>query len=377
MNNQWDAVQWATTVLEKVEKKYAQVTSRTNTGFFPYTTKNGRFVPHHSDDKYTWWTNGFYPGILWLLYLESGKEQYKDLASYYEEFLDVILKNSEEMDHDVGFRWLTSSVAGYRITQNMQSRKRGLHAADILASRFNIRGNFLRAWNGSGNEGWAIIDSMMNLPILYWASEETEDPRYRHIAEAHARKALEYFIRPDGSVNHILSFDPMTGEYIENFAGQGYSVNSSWTRGQAWAIYGFTLSYLHTGEAQYLDAAKRVSHYFIACMQAEEDYVPPCDFRSPHAPVYKDTTAGAIAACGLLEIAKVVPVMEQPLYQSQAVKLLQAIESGYCNWNMEEDNILEKGTERYGEGVNIPIIYGDYYFIEALMKIKGNGVFFW
>jgi unsaturated chondroitin disaccharide hydrolase len=369
--------EWANSLLEKIETKYKKIVERTKPDFFPYTVKDSRMVPYEFDDNYEWWTNGFYPGILWKLYIQSGKKEYQTLAEHYEGLLDRPLHIYEGLHHDVGFMWLTSSVANYRITGNEHSKKRGLLAASVLASRYNIEGNFIRAWNGKDNTGWAIIDSMMNLPILYWASEETKDPRFAYIAKRHADKVMENFIREDGSVRHIVSFDIKDGHMIEELEGQGYSVGSAWTRGQAWAIYGFVLSYLHTKDEMYLMTSKRIAHFFLANMSLLEDSVPPCDFRAPKEPIYKDTTAGAIAACGLLELSKVVPEYEKGIYLEGAIRILKGIETQFCNWNLDTDSLVEYGTERYGKGTNMPIIYGDYYFIEALMKIKRNDILFW
>lgn len=368
---------WAAGLLKRIEEKYKETVKRTALDFFPYTVKDGRFCQADCEQGYEWWTNGFYPGILWKLFLLTGNDNYKELAKHYENLLDIPLENFEGLHHDVGFMWLTSAVADYRITNDSKSRKRGLHAASVLASRYNIKGNFIRAWNGEGNTGWAIIDSMMNIPILYWAAKEMDDPRFTHIAVSHADKVLENFLRADGSVRHIVSFSAMDGSFLSELPGQGYAECSSWTRGQAWALYGFLLSYLHTGDQKYLDASKRTAHYFIAGLTGEDDDVPPCDFRSPREPVYKDTTAGAIAACGLWELGNTVCPNEQMLYHNGAVKILKGIEKSCCNWNENEDGIVLYGTERYGQGINMPIIYGDYYFLEALMKIRGNDILFW
>ena len=373
-------VKWAEEVWEKAEKKLFRTTRSVGDCFFPYTTQNGRFVNPYDEQINDWWTDGFWTGILWMLYEVSHDETYREYAQSLERKLDAVLEDYVTLHHDVGFMWLLSSVADYRLTGSEKARKRGLHAAGILAGRFNPNGNFIRAWNdeknGEKKTGLAIIDSMMNLSLLYWATEETGDPRYRSIAMRHADTLKEYAVRPDGSVKHILEFDPNTGEYIRNRTGQSYDESGSWTRGQAWALYGFLLSFLHTGKEEYLNTAKVVAHYFIAALQ--EDLVPPCDFRSPEMPVYKDTTAGACAACGLLEIADAVPKREKRMYRSAAVRILKSIEERYCNWSDEEDSIVQSGTEAYHFGdKNIPIIYGDYFFLEALLKLKGGYIRFW
>lgn len=362
---------WVDDVWSKIEKKMAVTSKTTGDKIFAYTTKEGKFINEH--DEY-WWTNGFWPGIMWLMYTGTKDEHYKKVAESLEEKLDEPLFGFDGLHHDVGFMWLISSVANYRLTGNEKSKKRGFIAASVLASRYNPVGQFIRAWNGD-NIGWAIIDCMMNIPLLYWASVETKDPRFKQIAVNHANTAARTFIRPDGSVNHINSFDPDTGEFVETFGGQGYEAGSSWTRGQSWAIYGFALSYIHTKNQEYLDVAKRVAHYFIAALG--DDFVPNCDFRSPSEPVYKDTTAGVVAACGLIEIARNVPKYEKDMYLNAAIKILKATEERYCDWSEKEEAIVLMGTEAYGRGVNMPIIYGDYYFIEAILKLKEMDVLFW
>ncbi|NLB80752.1 MAG: glycosyl hydrolase family 88 [Clostridiaceae bacterium] len=364
---------WVDQTWQKIEKKLSITSKRTDNNLLVYTTENNRFVNKRG---IFWWTNGFWPGILWLMYSQTKDESYKKIANNLEVILDEALSNLEHLHHDVGFMWLLSSVANYKLTGNPQSKKRALTAANILAARFNIAGNFIRAWN-EDRFGWAIIDCMMNIPLLYWATEQTQDPRFKHIAQGHANRTLETFIRPDGSVNHINVFGPETGEFVESLGGQGYGLGSSWTRGQAWAIYGFILSYIYTKEQKYLDAAKSVSHYFIAALASKDDFVPDCDFRAPKEPIYKDTTAGVIAACGMIEISKNVPEFEKDLYLNSAMKILKQTEQRYADWSEQEDSIVQAGTESYNNGHNIPIIYGDYFFIEAISKLRGNDILFW
>lgn len=167
----------------------------------------------------------------------------------------------------------------YWITGDKEAGRRGIAAANYLAGRFNPVGNYIRAWN-ENLSGWAIVDCSMNLSLLFWASEETKDPRYKHIAVKHADIVLQHFIRPDGSCNHIVSFNPETGERLESIGGQGYGPESSWSRGQSWALYGMANTYRNTGDIRYLDAAKRVAHYFLASLP--EDDVPHWDFHVPN-----------------------------------------------------------------------------------------------
>ena len=364
---------WFDEVWEKLDKKLSVVAKR-SFDKIPYTTKDGVHDSKVEGTAINWWTNGFWPGLMWVMYAGTEKDVYKDTAINAEKILDGAFANYDALHHDVGFMWHISAGNHYRLLGDNAARTRAMYAANVLAGRYNLKGGFIRAWNGN-QVGWTIIDCMMNIPLLYWASKETNDPRFAHIAKAHADMAIRDHIRDDGSVVHIVSHDIDTGEIVETFGGQGYGVGSSWSRGQAWAIYGFALSYLHTNDIKYLDAAKKVAHYFIAACC--DDYLPKCDFRSPEEPIIYDTTAGAITACGLIEIAKHVPENEKGMYLNAAVKMLKAMEEKFCNWSEDEDSIVQNGTERYTGGIHIPIIYGDYYFAEAIYMLRGGEFKFW
>ena len=368
---------WANEVSEKIKKKVRIVAQRSRDKI-PYTTVDGVFDDWRKKDI-CWWTNGFWGGMMWQLYHATKDPLYRQNAEDNEAWLDENLMTARGMDHDSGFKWMPTAVADYRMTGSEASKNRALLAAGDLAGRFNPAGRFIRAWNDGGDggkAGWAIIDCMMNLPLLYWAWEETNDPRFYHIATMHADTAETYFLRSDGSVNHIVEFNPLTGEYVQSFGGQGYGTGSSWTRGQAWALYGFTLSYLHTKERRYLEDALRVAHYFIA--NIPESGLIPVDFRQPADCAWEDSTAAAIAACGLLEIEKCVPENEKRLFGGAALRLLRALEEKRCNWDENCDNILEKCTAAYHHKEHeFSIIYGDYYFIEAIWKLTGQELFLW
>lgn len=365
---------WVDEIWEKLDKKL-KVVSEASKDKLPYTTING-IHDDKSKDAPDWWTNGFWPGLMWLMYVGTKDEHYRRVAEHAEELLDVALKNYRWLHHDVGFMWHISAGVNYRLFGGEDSFNRVMFAASTLASRYNDAGKFIRAWNGDNQVGWVIIDCMMNIPLLYWASDEMKDPRFRYIAMNHADTAMHNHIRPDGSAHHILTYNPDTGELIGPVDGQGYTPESSWSRGQAWALYGFILSYIHTGKQEYLDTAKRVAHYFISCVC--DDFLPKCDFRAPAEPVIYDTTAGACAACGLLEIANCVPEYEKPTYLRAAMNMLRAMEAGFCDWTEKEQSILQGGSEAYHRSKHhIPIIYGDYYFAEAIYKLKGFDMLFW
>ena len=371
---------WINGIYNKILEKEKNVAERSRDKI-PYTTKDGVFDNKGKTDI-CWWTNGFWGGMMWQLYNATKESVYLENALVTEIKLDANLMNRQGMDHDSGFKWLPTSVAHYHMTGDMASRNRALLAADNLAGRFNPAGKFIRAWNNwDGNEdgslaGRAIIDCMMNLPLLYWAGDEVHDPKFYHIAKMHADTAAEYFIREDGSAKHIVEFDAMTGEYLHSVGGQGYGHGSSWTRGQAWAVYGFVLSYLHTGEERYLATSRKVADYFIANIPASK--LIPVDFRQPESPAYEDSTAAAIAACGLLELAKCVHGNDRDKYENAALEMLKALADKHCNWDRNTDNLLEKCTAAYHDSEHeISIIYGDYYFIEAVWKLMDKELFIW
>lgn len=365
---------WIDETWEKLDKKLKVVSERSKNKI-PYTTVNG-VHNNMAEDDVTWWTNGFWAGLMWLMYADTKDAHYRDVAERAEELLDAAFGEYDKLHHDVGFMWFLSSGTNYRLTGSKKSRLRALYAADLLASRYNSEGRFIRSWNGD-QTGWVIIDSLMNIPLLYWSSEEHNDPRYRYIAENHADTLIRTHLRGDGSVNHIVDLDIATGEAIESFGGQGYETGSSWSRGQSWALYGFTLSYIHTQKQEYLDAAKCVANYFIAAV-SDTDYIPRADFRAPDETII-DTTAGACAACGLIELAKNVGQYERKMYLNAALKILKALEKDYCDFTIDEDSVLQMGTEAYcrEHGKHMPIIYGDYFFAEALYKLRGNELLFW
>ena len=370
---------WAQETLERVSHKLEKVSERSKDKI-PYTTVNGIHDDWSGGDKIGWWTNGFWGGMMWQMYALTGKEFYKEIAENNEKKLDADLMDYDKLDHDNGFKWLPTAVANYRMTGNKASRNRGLLAASNLAGRYNSAGRFIRAWNNwdleNDRTGWAIIDCMMNLPLLYWASEELKDPRFTQIATGHADTARDCFVRGDGSVNHIVSFDPINGGMIESFGGQGYGVGSSWTRGQSWGLYGFVLSYLHTKDASYLETAQRIANYFMA--NIPQSGLIPVDFRQPADVAWEDSTAAAIAACGLIELAKLTEGRQSGLYLNSALKMLTALTEKSFNWNEDEDNLLTKCTAAYHDKEHeFSIIYGDYYFLEALMKLVGKELFIW
>ncbi len=369
---------WAEDLLARIDEKYRQVAPR-SADKIPYTTVDGRFDDWSSHDKIGWWTNGFWGGLLWLLHDLTGEEIYRSIAVSIEEKLDENLMMADWMDHDSGFKWLLTSGAHYRLDKNDASRNRLLLAASDLAGRFNLSAGLIRAWNDPGDgtrAGLAIIDCMMNLPLLYKASELTADPRFRQIAMCHADHAMSAFVREDGSVNHIVTFDPESGAVTGSLGGQGMQEGSCWTRGESWALYGFSLSYRHTKKQAYLDTACRVADYVLAHIPASG--LLPVDYDQDPALDWEDDCAGAITASGLLELAGLCEGNKATAYYDAALRLLKALADKRLSLDPEVDYLLSHCSAAYGEKThNYPIVYADYFFVEALMKVAGKSILLW
>jgi len=364
--------------LEKITDKLSWVTDEVDF-MYPYTTRDGKYEGG-KNHPYSW-TSGFYGGILWYLYLETKDEKYLELAKKCSVRMGEALEEYDMMSHDAGFQFLLTSVADYLITGDKGARKRSLHAATFLAGRYNPVGKYIRAWNeGTGinpeesKAGYVIIDCMMNIPLLYWAWQETGDPRYRQIADLHAETVMKHFIREDGSSNHIVVFEPETGEVVKKPEGQGYAEGSSWTRGQGWAIYGFAMAYHYTKNEKYLETSKKVAKYFIENIK---DYMP-IDFKQPEKPKYIDNSAAAISVCGMLEIMKYVSDDEKRMYK-EFVDILMEILYDNCDFTNNDQAILQNCSEMYHResSRHVSLIYGDFYMLEALMRLEGHDVLFY
>ena len=366
---------WVEDVFQKIDKKLSVVSKRSQNKL-PYTTVNGI----HVDYQPYFWTSGFWGGLNCLMYEATGKEIYKETALKAQSLLDKAFESFDELHHDVGFMWHLSSVALYRLFGYKDSRTRGLIAASILSSRFNVKGKYIRAWNGvvrgDDSKGLTIIDTMLNLPLLYWASKETGDDRFYNVAVAQADMTIKEHVREDYTVNHVVVHDPKTGKKIVVRAGQGYSENSAWARGQSWALYGFVLSYIHTNDERYLNIAKGVADNFIKESE-KTNWLVKLDFRQPEEPKYYDASAAAIASCGLIELAKILSDTEGEKYLSSAINILKATEKEWGDWDENTDSIIVGSSESYAGGRHKNIIYGDFYFVEAILKLKGREFLIW
>ncbi len=377
---------WAKATFAKIDAKMQNVTVRSREKLPDGVDENGVHITRDAN----WWVSGFWGALNYMLYSYTKNEEYLKTAKRSEVLMDEALWNCEKLHHDVGFQWDILSAAGYRLTGDKNSRTRALFAASTLFSRFIMtpEGGYIRAWNnsngGHATDDWSIIDCLMNLPLLYWASREVGDDRFKQVAMLHADMALYDHLREDGSVKHIVEHNRETGLAVCSYAGQGSADGSSWSRGQAWGLYGFMLSYMNTDEEAYLNAAKQIANYFIA--NCSDDWLPRVDFRAPAEPVYYDSTAGAIAACGMIELAKALPEGEGGMYMNAAISILRAMEEKFMNWDPATDDMLGYGTVRYpipgkftekSAGVHISIMYGDYFYTEAVLKLLGSDFLPW
>ena len=362
---------WVDKIYKKFEAKFEKTATDVQ-DIIPYKVDaNGKYTDMRfgSSDGPCWWTNGFYGGLLWLMYEHTKKEVYKTAAKKQELMLDEAFKKYDNLHHDVAFMWNLAAKPSYLFDGDHDSKVRALMAANILAARANIRGKYIKAWNVAD---YTIIDSMMNIPLLYWASREVGDDRYRYIAEMHADSTIKHHIREDGSVVHIANHCVDHDEVTETLAGQGCAVGSSWTRGQAWAVYGFTLSYIHTKEQRYLDTAVKVIDKFIE--EAESfDWKIPCDFKQSHDCPYLDNSAALCAVCGILELHKITG---DDKYLQAAMNILYALEDS-LDFSEENQSIVQNCMEAYSTGRHVHLIYADFFLAEALLKLRGSDFLIW
>lgn len=373
-DEQKSARAWAKEAFARLDAKLCKVAVRSQDKI-PYTMIDGVHDNRETDDL-GWWTNGFWGGLNWLMYAQTKNEVYKTAARKNEQKLDGVLRTPKQLHHDVGFMWHLSAGLDYKLTGSEEAFNRDYLAAMTLMSRFNLKGGYIRAWNGDDCVTWSIVDCMMNIPLLFWASEEIKDDRFAQIAVRHANTAMAQHVREDGTVRHIVVHDDKSGAFVKNLTGQGYSETSCWSRGAAWALYGFAIAYAHTGNKDYLKTSVKVADNFIEAIE-KTGYLPLSDFAAPAEPVLYDSTAGACAACGMLQLYASLGEKEGKKYLAAAVKLLQTMEKNWCDYSDKTDGILTMGREAYGSDKNMYIIYGDFFFVEAVTKLLGSDLVVW
>ncbi|WP_379712591.1 glycoside hydrolase family 88 protein [Haloferula chungangensis] len=329
------------------------------------------------------WTTSFFTGMGVLSYLRTGERNFiSDVEALDESYLRKLENHAVETMHDLGFLYTLYSVALFKVTGEARHRESGLRAAEALANRFVPNGEYLRAW-GRVNEhdtdysGLAIIDSLMNLPLLYWASNETGDKCLRDLAIRHTDTTLEYFLRDDDSVYHAFRFDPATGNPLggDNYCGR--DVSSHWARGTAWGMYGFSLGYQHTGDERYLDAANALTAKYVSLL--DEEKVPVWDFKlEDHERLIRDSSSSAVAICAIQNmISQGVGTSEFSDCKDQMLEALCS--DAYLDRSAQCRGLLKQGQVGAGLGkaMNAYTSWGDYFFMQALASELGLKVDWW
>ena len=314
------------------------------------------------------WTMGFWPGILWYAYEASGDAALETAARGYTEALDFIARQPA-YDHDIGFIMFPSFGNGFRLTGDPAYKEAVLATAERLAALFNPAVGTILSWprevpNFGGHN--TIMDNMLNLETLLWAAENGGDPAWKDIAITHADTTMRYNFRPDGTSYHVAVYDAETGAYQYSCTHQGYADDSMWARGQAWGIYGYTMVYRFTREPRFLEFAQKIADVYLA--RLPEDKVPYWDFCDPEIPnASKDASAAAVVASALLELS----TYTDGKYRADAEAMLRSL---YENYRAPEgcDSFLLHSTGHHpaGKEIDYSIVYADYYFIEALLRLK-------
>ncbi len=321
------------------------------------------------------WTSGFWPGVLWYAYEASGNADLLANARKYTEPLRGVLSVPVD-NHDLGFMFFCSFGNGYRLTGDEAYKKILLTAADSLATLFNPKVGSILSWPAMrAKMNWphnTIIDNMMNLELLFWASKNGGGAHLADIAVKHAETSMRTLVRPDYSTFHVAVFDTTDGRFLKGVTHQGYADSSFWARGQAWGIYGFTMSYRESGKAAFLETAQKLADRFLAALPA--DTVPFWDFADPAIPdAPRDASAAAIAASALLELSTLVPTEPaKQRYRQAAEKLLIALSTPKYQSGKQNQALLNHsvGHKPNHSEIDASIIYADYYYLEALMRFQ-------
>lgn len=321
------------------------------------------------------WTAGFWPGILWYNYENKNSEDALSAARYYTDLLEP-LTTLPAYDHDLGFQLFCSYGNGYRLTGDDKYKQIILNAADTLATLFNPRAGTILSWPREVEpNNWphnTIMDNMLNLEMLYWAAANGGNKELYDIATKHAETTMKYQFREDGSNYHVVVYDTIDGHFIKGITHQGYADETMWARGQAWAIYGYTMVYRETRDKKFLRFAEKITDVYLK--RLPEDYVPYWDFDAPNIPDEpKDASAAAITASALLELALLedTPAKAKE-YQDAALKMLISLSSDEYRSGEKNSAFLLRsvGHKPNGSEVNASINYADYYYIEALTRVK-------
>lgn len=330
------------------------------------------------------WTNGFWTGMLWLAWELTGEARYR-LAAERDvlSFADRVERRINVDHHDLGFLYTLSACAAHRLTGSEIGRAAGLDAARLLLARFDPVAGVIQAWGDMrdpAQRGRMIIDCNLNLPLLFWAGRETLDPAFAEAARRHLTQAARLLVRPDASTYHTYYVDTATGQPRFGSTHQGHSDESCWARGQAWGIYGFALGGLHAGNDSYFELAARLADYFLARLPSDGiccwDLIFTGDDEAP-----RDSSAAAIAACGLLELVKALPLSDprRDSYAGWAWRIVERLGTAYAA-PLEGSNALLLHAVYHmpnGAGVDEACIWGDYFYLEALVRLRQVWVPYW
>lgn len=331
------------------------------------------------------WTIGFWPGILWYNYENTKSEKALKTAQYYTDLLEP-LTTLPAYDHDLGFQLFCSYGNAYRLTGDEQYKQIILNAADTLATLFNPEVGTILSWprevtNGRFAPYNTIMDNMINLEMLYWAAKNGGRKELEEIATKHAETTMKYHFREDGGCYHVAVYNPVTGEFIKGLTHQGYADSSLWARGQAWAIYGYTFVYRETGDEKFLRFAEKVTDLYLSRLP-EGEFVPYWDFDAPNIPNEpRDASAAAVVASALLELSQLEDNKEKAdEYYKAAINMLVELSSDVYQSRETKPSFLLHSTGHYPNQseVDAAINYADYYYIEALIKLRslvGSGRF--
>ncbi|MFS2922813.1 MULTISPECIES: glycoside hydrolase family 88 protein [unclassified Bacteroides] len=317
------------------------------------------------------WTSGFFPGELWFLYEYTQNNFWKKKAQQHTDILEKEKMNGST--HDMGFKVYCSFGNGYRLTQDEHYKEVLLQSARTLATRFKPAAGIIRSWDHSTAK-WlcpVIIDNMMNLELLFWATKESKDSTFYRIAVDHARTTMKHHFRPDFSSYHVIDYDTITGQVLKKNTHQGFADESAWSRGQAWALYGYTMCYRETQLPEFLEQAQNIEKYLFTHPNMPEDLIPYWDFDAPGIPDEpRDVSAATVIASALYELSLYDPEKGER-YRSNADKIIENLTKHY-RATLKKDNgfllLHSTGTKPTNTEVDVPIVYADYYFIEALMR---------
>lgn len=338
----------------------------------PRNIAPGDSVWHQRPVSKELWTEGFWPGILWYAYEYSQDESILEAAKGYTEVLEF-LSQQPAYDHDLGFIMFCSYGNGYRLTGDERYKDIIIATAERLSELYNPAVGTMLSWPrevptfGGHN---TIMDNMINLETLFWAAENGGRPELRDIAIAHADTTMKYHFREDGSCYHVAVYDAETGEFMRGCTHQGYADDTMWARGQSWAIYGYTMCYRFTKDPRYLDFACKVTDVYLKGLP--EDMVPYWDFNDPMIPnASKDASAAAVVASALIELSGYVEGDKGQQYLDDAKAMLESLHSNYRSGDINPSFLLHStGHRPAGSEIDYSIIYADYYYIEALLRLK-------